>query len=252
MASAALHQERIEIGRVLARTFSGPGANFATLAAVALALVGVPSFAQELVNGDAALNPFAAYSSPARGALTLVSVVGTALFQAIVIRCCLASLHGRFERTGEAIGAILPRIVPVVAVSILYWILVMAGAILLLVPGIIALVALYVAPAALVNEEIGAVDAISRSWDLTRGLRWRILWLIILIGLLYGLSAFLIGVAVGVGGGDVSASVPAVAVQAALLSIVQLFASSTVAALYLELVTVREGGANDQLAAVFE
>lgn len=66
--------------------------------------------------------------------------------------------------------------------------------ILLLIPLFLGLVALYtwiyvklmVAPAAVVIEELGALDSLRRSWELTRANWWRILGITLVVGIMVG------------------------------------------------------------------
>jgi hypothetical protein len=67
--------------------------------------------------------------------------------------------------------------------------------VLLLIPLFLGFVALYVwlyikllvAPAAVVVEELGALDGLRRSWDLTRANWWRILGITLVVGIMVGI-----------------------------------------------------------------
>jgi hypothetical protein len=67
--------------------------------------------------------------------------------------------------------------------------------ILLLIPLFLGFVALYiwlyikllVAPAAVVVEELGALDGLRRSWDLTRANWWRVLGITLVVGIMVGI-----------------------------------------------------------------
>jgi hypothetical protein len=81
-------------------------------------------------------------------------------------------LSGERARFGEMLRAGIRRGLPVVGVGILLWFAVMAGLVLLVVPGVVLLVATSVAIPAAVVERPGVVGAIRRSFALTRGRRW--------------------------------------------------------------------------------
>ncbi len=241
MTGAAERPERIEIGRVLGRMFSAPGGSFAPLFAISLVLVAMPTFAAEWV-----------YSSVASGALTLLGGILSAFVQAIVVHVCLARLIAGEARTSEAVARMLPRFISVVLVWILFSLIAIAGAILLVIPGIIAYVGLFVALPALVQEEIGATDAISRSWELTSGYRWQILWLIVVAAILYSL---VLGAAEAFSGlffGGSAGQLAVAAVTSCATAVLNVLGAALSAALYVELRTGREGGATEQLVAVFE
>jgi hypothetical protein len=67
--------------------------------------------------------------------------------------------------------------------------------VLLLIPLFLGFVALYiwlyikllVAPAAVVVEELGALDGLRRSWDLTRANWWRVLGITLVVGIMVGI-----------------------------------------------------------------
>jgi uncharacterized membrane protein len=96
-----------------------------------------------------------------------------------------SNLFDGFREFGRAFG--------VYALSVL---LTIVGFILLIVPGVIVLVSIW--PALfLVLEEGGSVtETLQRAWDLTKGYRWQLLLLFIVIGVvaLLGLIAFVVGV----------------------------------------------------------
>ena len=77
--------------------------------------------------------------------------------------------------------------------------------ILLLIPLFLGFVALYVwiyvklmvAPAAVVIEELGALDSLRRSWELTRANWWRILGITLVVGILVGVASQIVMIPVG-------------------------------------------------------
>jgi len=64
---------------------------------------------------------------------------------------------------------------PVMVLNSVYLFLFMAGLLLFIVPGLFVLVGLSLAPAAYVFERDGIMGSIHRSWELSRGYRWRLL-----------------------------------------------------------------------------
>ena len=242
MASTAERPERIEIGRVLGRMFSAPGGSFSPLFAIGLVLVAMPILAAEWES-----------SSLASGALTLASGLLSVFVQAIVVHVCLARLIAGDASTREALARMLPRFLSVVFASILFTLITIAGALLLVIPGIIAYVGLFVVLPALVHEEIGATDAVSRSWELTSGYRWQILWILVLAGIFYLL---LLGAASALASAlEASGAAPHLgkaAMDGLMTAVMAIFGGALSAALYVELRTGREGGATEQLVAVFE
>ncbi|ADU14908.1 YciC family protein [Asticcacaulis excentricus] len=88
-------------------------------------------------------------------------------------------------RLSDALGRSLMNIVPLLILFVLCGLLVGLGFILLVVPGIILMLALSVSCTAYIAEgKTGITDAMSRSFDLTRGHRWALLGVFICVGLL--------------------------------------------------------------------
>ena len=79
-------------------------------------------------------------------------------------------------------------------VSILMPIVVFAGLILLIVPGIIWAVRFSLAPLILVDTKIGPIASMKESWAITRGNFWKMLGFWIVIGLINLLGLLIIGV----------------------------------------------------------
>jgi len=68
-------------------------------------------------------------------------------------------------------------------VAALTFLLLIAGAILLVVPGVIVFVGLCLAPAVLVLEKQGGLDSLRASWDMMQGWKWRVfLWALAYFG----------------------------------------------------------------------
>jgi hypothetical protein len=189
----------------------------------------------------------------ASGALTLASGLLSVFVQAIVVHVCLARLIAGDASTREALARMLPRFLSVVFASILFTLITIAGALLLVIPGIIAYVGLFVVLPALVHEEIGATDAISRSWELTSGYRWQILWILVLAGFFYLL---LLGAALALASaleaGGAAPHLAKAAMDGVMSALLAVLGGALSAALYVELRTGREGGPTEQLVAVFE
>lgn len=76
---------------------------------------------------------------------------------------------------GAALGRVIPYVGRIILLSILSWLAVAGGFILLIVPGVIIACGLAVAAVALVIEGLpSAVAAMKRSWELTRGHRLKV------------------------------------------------------------------------------
>jgi hypothetical protein len=155
-------------------------------------------------------------------------------------------LAQRPVRFGAMLAAGFQRALPLVGAGVLMYLAVMAGMLLLIVPGIVVACGLAVAIPAVVIERIGPIQALRRSWALTRDRRltifvaWLVLWVV-----LFGANVVMqVGTALL---GPFAAF---------LLLPVQLFLMSLPVLLpgvaYHDLRAEKEGTATEELARVFE
>ncbi|MBT2531876.1 hypothetical protein J7E83_07015 [Arthrobacter sp. ISL-48] len=116
-----------------------------------------------------------------------------------------------------------------------------------------------VAPAAVVIEELGAMDGLRRSWELTRGNWWRVLGITLVVGIMVGviaqvvmipvslLSTFFTGVISPHGGPDqallaaVALGVATAVISALVGAVGYAFQTSVMALLYLDLRMRKDG-----------
>jgi hypothetical protein len=105
-----------------------------------------------------------------------------------------------------------------------------------------------VAPAAAVIEELGAVDALRRSWQLTRGNWWRVLGITLVVGIMVGIIAQVVTSVVSPHGGPDQAVAAAVAISVVTAIVTALvggvgyaFQTAVMALLYLDLRMRKDG-----------
>jgi hypothetical protein len=98
-----------------------------------------------------------------------------------------------------------------------------------------------------VVEHPGIVESLRRSWALTKGFRWRILGLLLLVGVLGGIVGGIVG--------GVTAFVPSVA-RILISSMVNIVVASLAAVVhgvgYHDLRVAAEGLDTEELSAVFD
>lgn len=193
----------------------------------------------------------------------LAGVVLTGMLVAVVGRAVL----GQAATMGEVWTAVRPRLLPLLGLSLLSGLLIVAPialgvlaivlagpfGVLVLLPGIAATVYLYVrlslSAAALVLEKTGVVVALRRSGVLVRGSWWRVCGILIvtfIIGaVLSGIFTFPVLAAVGIASfrsGDTTALLVATQVASGLASIVVApFSAGVAALLYVDQRMRKEG-----------
>ena len=150
---------------------------------------------------------------------------------------------------------------PLLLLGILSALAITLGFVLLIAPGIILYVMWSVAAPALVEERLGPIRAFGRSRDLTRGARWKIfaLTLVIFVAyLLFSAAVELIGaMAFGTGDGgvpaDITSDLPlgylATTIVAATIS--SALWGVILTSLYVELRDWKDGPKSEALADIF-
>jgi hypothetical protein len=262
MASAA-PVEKIDIGRVITRTFEAAWGNFGSFFLASALLAGLPAFFWQywmMAGMEAALDDPEAilrwsYWGPFFLGL-LVMMVAWALLQGVLVRSTVFFLSGRAPDFRQSALVALRLILPIILVSIVVSVLMTLGFICLIVPGFMIYCAFSVAVPALVEEQGGVFGSLERSRNLTRGSRKRIF----VIAFVFWILSFMLSSALGAFNGlstmgDFSALPNPIlaglvaAVSSALSSVI---VAVSVSALYVELRTVKEGASTSDLAAVFE
>jgi hypothetical protein len=170
----------LDIGEVLGDTFAVIRRTFVVLANLAVLFVAIPAAIN--IAGVAL-----ASVSPAFGLLALVgqlaTVVGLLLAYAAIFRVAMLDLHGQPVATDGLIRTAAGRFWPLLGLVLLFGLGVVAGCVLLIIPGVIAAMVWSVAMPALVLEDRGVFAAFGRSAALTRGKRWSIFLLFFIVWL---------------------------------------------------------------------
>ena len=142
--------------------------------------------------------------------IALVQIASQQILVLAVTYATVRSLRGRAWTIEEAFRVALARFVPVLGLIILLCAATALGMLLFIVPGFIVVLMTWVAIPACVVERLGPISAIRRSSMLTRGHRWTIFALLVLISIAFGLceliAVYLVATASAVVGGTGPAS----------------------------------------------
>lgn len=261
MASAA-PVEKIDIGRVITRTFEAAWGNFGSFFIASALLAGVPAFFYQywmmaglgVAADDPAMILRWEYWAPFALSL-LVMAVTSALLQGVLVRSTVFYLSGRAPDLGQSVRVALRLTLPIIAVSIVVAVLFTLGLICLIVPGFMIYCAFIVAVPVLVEERGGIFASIERSRDLTRGSRKRIFVIVFVFWVLSFMLSSALGAFNGLSTmGDSALPNPILAglVAAVSSAISSVIVAVSISALYVELRNVKEGASTNDLAAVFE
>jgi hypothetical protein len=117
---------------------------------------------------------------------SLIGTVATYWYQGMVVEAARdVIVDGKRDHTvGSLFGSVSPVILPLIAAGILAGIGVAIGLVLLIVPGLILLTMWAVIAPAIVIDRAGVFDAFGRSSRLTKGNRWPVFGVIVIIFLL--------------------------------------------------------------------
>jgi hypothetical protein len=215
----------LTVGEILDTSFSLYRRHFSALATVALVCTGVPLVLRLFLEASGGF-----FLNVTLGLLyVLTMVVLNLVATAATVFIVSESYLGRPLSARDALGRSTPYMVRILICSLLMALVIGLGFMLLIIPGIILGVGLALAiPTVVLEPQTSASGALSRSWELTRGARWRIFGLgITLLVLLYvpvvalgGLFALVLPQSVGrLGGGASFGTMTALAVG----GIVQIF-----------------------------
>lgn len=239
----------IDIGRIIQRGFGTIGNQIGVFLALALLLVGVPgAIMQIFVPTEAAENPLALVSAPLWWLGLVVSLITGFLLQASIVRAAIKDLRGDPVDLQSNLMVALELLLPMIGLAILVFLATAVGFLLLVVPGIIVYIMLIVSVPVLVEERRGILGSMRRSMELTKGSRWHIF----LLGVIILIISLVLGAILGAVVGLVSGSLLVVGILSAVASAVtSLISAALLASLYVELRTVKEGTAVESLGQIF-
>ncbi len=258
-AASAIEDRRMSIGRVFQRAFSTISDNPLVVLGIAVVVGGLPSaIANLLIRGIVgAPKPGIPDFSAIWGAIlfnwTIAVVVG-AIVQGALTRAAVANYEGHRASLGECLGAALRVLLPLVGVGLIFGFGVALGWILLIVPGIIIMVMWSVAGPAVVVEREGVMAALRRSQELTKGDRWKIFALFLVLLAIYVIlfgSLVVFGLTTMTATSAQSFGLGQVLLNVVTASVVNLLWGTIQPSIYLELRQEKEGGSLQNLEQVF-
>jgi uncharacterized membrane protein len=248
----------VRIGRVLSRSFEVLSRHFISFPLLAalpllLAFVGVAAATAAILLGSAQ-----GQAPQAFGPVVAVVVAGVVIglffiafwvvAQAMILFGAFQEMRGRQVRIGEAARKALARLPSMIGLGICFTLAVFLGLILLVFPAFIFISMFYVALPACIVEKLGPFDSLSRSAALTKGHRWKVFGLYLLMAITSWIVNFVISMLLGLSGNQAIAGVGSLI----WLSFLGAYQAVTFAVLYHDLRVAREGVDIEQMTAVFD
>ncbi|WHO38472.1 YciC family protein [Sphingobium sp. AP49] len=261
-SAASVERRNFSIGTVLSRAFGTLGSNPVATFGTAFLFGALPQLLfsyfvrADLANAGAGNTLAVIVVSLGSYALSLILSM---LVQGGLVRATVAHADGQRASIADCIGTGLSVAVPLIGLAILTTIGLMIGFALLLVPGIILFIMWSVSVPVLVTERIGIFAAFGRSRALTKGARWKIFGLFVLMTILVWILYAVIFALVAAGGiaafaveassGTLSPTSLVVSTLAGTL--VMAFWSVTQASLYVSLSDWKDGPQGASLEDIF-
>ena len=240
--------QEFRVGRVLSTAWAVYMKNFTSFSTVALVLLLPLLFVQLFMLPGTTIDSEVAPNPAATIIYAVLSLLLTQLITATVVYGTIQEMRHHSASTGEALIRGLRLALPVLGVVLVASIAVAVGALLLVVPGIILFVMFWVAIPVAVVEGPGVIDSLKRSAFLTKGNRWRIFGLVIVLWLTMTVISMAISVAF--------AAAEAWAVYAYIDYVLTAFFTLVFAVVsavgYHDLRLLKDGVDVDTIAAVFD
>lgn len=247
----------LSIGAVLGRAFGVMTGNPVTVFGIALLVGALPQevlgyLSRQAMSEDADVQAGIA-------ALWLLSLplflLTSALAQSALVRASGAYLEGRNAAIGACLAAGVRKILPVIGLTILLMLGLLLGFVLFVIPAVILALMWAVAVPALVEDDAGVIESFGRSRYLTKGSRWAILALLIVVVVITWLIAalaFIPGLILGISAaGGAALSPVGFVISLITATLTTALWSTVITSLYFALRDRREGPRTEQLANVF-
>ena len=183
----------LSTGEILDNAFGVYRRHFAPLAIIVLVVSAVPAGMELYVQASGGILVHPGLWGVARLLNVILSAIGTAAAVFIVSDSYL----GRPVGAWDALARAMPFLVRLIILPILTTLVVLFGFLLLVIPGVIFLAAFMVSTQALVLEEgRGPIEAMGRSWQLTKRYRWKVLALVMVTAIIVAIPSFASGIIV--------------------------------------------------------
>ncbi|MFZ5796078.1 MAG: hypothetical protein ACRCS5_01345 [Sphingomonas sp.] len=258
---AEVADRRVSIGRIFNRAFSTIGSNPLTIFGISFLFGALPSVILDAIlqSRQATQNaPFDFTTLLLTAGIAVLTLAFTFLAQGALVRATVAYSDGQPVSFAESALAGLRKILPLLGLAILLGLIVMFGLALLIVPGIILYLVLSVATPALVEENCGIFGAFGRSAALTKGARWNIFALELVVLVIYWIISAVVGLLVvalvgfqGFANAAQGLSIGFLAISAVSSTLAITIVSTIQTSLYVELRNWKDGPATEALTDIF-
>jgi hypothetical protein len=169
------------------------------------------------------------------------------LSYAIILHAAFQDMRRRPVRLAESLGIGLSRFFPLIGLAFVAGFLMLLGLVLLIIPGLMLYTMWFVGVPACVVERLGPWAGLRRSRELTKGSRWKLLALALLL-LVGSIGSSVIEFVLEALGGPYAG----LGGQLIWTAIWSAFSAVVIAVTYYDLRVIKEGVDIEQIAAVFD
>jgi hypothetical protein len=240
-------ESNFRVGRVFDRTLSLYMSNYFSFTLVTL----VASLPMLLFINPADSNS----SEPLTGSSVTFVLLGVFLWfvlrllsQAILVYGAFQSMRGKSVNLFESLNLTTHKLFPLIGITAVSVIGVIIGSMLLIIPGMMLYAAWFVGVPVCMVERLGSWQCLERSAELTRGHRWAIFGIILLLNVGSSIVSKVIEFSFAAIGGATFAAIGFLIGNA----IWEAFFAVAVVVTYYELRVSKEGVDIDQIASVFD
>jgi len=181
------------------------------------------------------------------GGLSLFLILNT-LAQAVILYGAFQAMRGRPVNLGECLKVGLGRFFPIIGLVICAYLAIWIGLILLIVPGMILAMMWYVGTPVCVVEQKGPLASLGRSSELTKGHRWKIFGMVLLLLIIAGIVGAIVVALLAITGSSVLITLGTLVWNGVWGAFYAIFGVVT----YHDLRVAKEGVDTDQIASVFD
>jgi hypothetical protein len=246
---ARFAESDFRVGRVLNRTTSVLSRNFLTFFVVT-AVAHLPSL---LLTRNSLVTEGASTQAVVQGFVLLLvglvlMIVLSTLSQAVVLYGAFQDMRGRQVSLSESLQVGLRRLLPIFGLAICMALLGMLAFIAFVIPAFIVFTRWFVATPVCVVEQAGPLQSMKRSAQLTKGHRWKVFGLMVLLIVISAIGGGIITTSFTTIGGPILAAIGDVLWN----GVWGAFYAIAVVVTYHDLRVAKEGIDIDQIASVFD
>jgi hypothetical protein len=167
--------------------------------------------------------------------------------QGVLLLGAFQRMRGQPLQVNEALQRAFARSLPLIGLGFLAGLCIILGSLAFIVPGVILFCMWAVAAPACIVEGLGPTASMSRSSDLTRGFRWKIFAIVLLLYVINGIGGQIVELTLGLA----SSTLASIGGFLWLAAWTALF-NCTVVMMYHDLRVAKEGIDTEQIAAIFD